>query len=72
MYESPTGERYTLYTSRATTQTTQMRYATRANDGALYWADRGVGYVLSGPESNKDRLQQVARSVYDQTEKNGG
>jgi anti-sigma factor RsiW len=72
MYESPTGERYTLYTSRATTQTTQMRYATRANDGALYWADRGVGYVLSGPDSNKDRLQQVARSVYDQTEKNGG
>ena len=45
---------------------------TRANDGALNWADRGVGYVLSGPESNKDRLQQVARSVYDQTEKNGG
>jgi anti-sigma factor RsiW len=72
MYESPTGERFTLYTSRATTPNTQMRYATRANDGALYWADRGVGYVLSGPDSNKDRLQQVARSVYDQTEKAGG
>ncbi len=72
MYESPTGERFTLYTSRARAQTTQMRYATRANDGALYWADRGVGYVLSGPDDNKDRLQQVARSVYDQTEKAGG
>ena len=72
MYESPTGERFTLYTSRAKTQTTQMRYATRASDGALYWADRGVGYVLSGPDDNKDRLQQVARAVYDQAERSGG
>lgn len=72
MYESPTGERFTLYTSRAATPTAQMRYVTRASDGALYWSDRGVGYVLSGPDDNKDRLEQVARAVYDQTEKNGG
>ena len=71
MYESPTGERYTLYMSRAETETTQMRYATSEGDGAMYWADRGVGYVLSGP-ADKDRLNQVARLVYDQTEKNGG
>ena len=72
MYESPTGERFTLYASRAKTDVTQMRYATLANDGALYWADRGVGYVLSGPDDNKDRLNQVARLVYDQTDKSGG
>ncbi|MGB3445118.1 MAG: anti-sigma factor [Xanthobacteraceae bacterium] len=72
MYESPTGERFTLYTSRAAAPTTQMRYVTRASDGALYWSDRGVGYVLSGPDDNKSRLEQVARAVYDQTEKNGG
>ncbi|MGN6310319.1 MAG: anti-sigma factor family protein [Xanthobacteraceae bacterium] len=72
MYESLTGERFTLYTSRATAPTTQMRYVTRASDGALYWSDRGVGYVLSGPDDNKNRLEQVARAVYDQTEKNGG
>ena len=71
MYESPTGERFTLYTSRAETGTTQMRYASHDNDGALFWADRGVGYVLSGP-TDKDRLNQVARLVYDQTEKSGG
>lgn len=71
MYESPNGERYTLYTSRATTDTTQMRYASQDKDGALFWADRGVGYVLSGP-TDKDRLNQVARLVYDQTEKTGG
>jgi anti-sigma factor RsiW len=71
MYESPTGERFTLYISRAETGTTQMRYAARESDGALFWADRGVGYVLSGP-TDKDRLSQVARLVYDQTEKTGG
>jgi anti-sigma factor RsiW len=71
MYESNSGERFTLYTSRADTPTTQMRYAANAADGALFWADRNVGYVLSGP-TDKDRLNQVARLVYDQTEKTGG
>jgi anti-sigma factor RsiW len=71
MYESASGERFTLYASRATTVSTQMRYTSQDSDGALYWADRGVGYVLSGP-SDKDRLQQVARLVYDQAEKSGG
>jgi anti-sigma factor RsiW len=71
MYESPTGERFTLYISRAETGSTQMRYAARESDGALFWADHGVGYVLSGP-TDKDRLSQVARLVYDQTEKTGG
>lgn len=71
MYESASGERFTLYASRATTGETQMRYTSQNSDGALYWADRGVGYVLSGP-TDKDRLQQVARLVYDQAEKGGG
>jgi anti-sigma factor RsiW len=71
MYESTSGERYTLYTSRAAAETTQMRYANNSADGALYWADHGVGYVLSGP-TDRDRLGQVARLVYDQTEKSGG
>ncbi len=71
MYESASGERFTLYASRATTGSTQMRYTSHDSDGALYWADRGVGYVLSGP-TDKDRLQQVAQLVYDQAEKSGG
>ena len=71
MYESASGERFTLYASRATTDSTQMRYTSQDSNGALYWADRGVGYVLSGP-TDKDRLQQVARLVYDQAEKAGG
>src|SRR5271163_3034612 len=48
MYESASGERFTVYTAKAATETTQMRYTTQDNDSALFWADRGVGYVVSG------------------------
>src|ERR1700737_746800 len=68
MYESPSGERFTLYASRTAAEATQMRYTSQASDGALYWADGGVGYVLIGP-TDKERLQQVAQLVYDQAEK---
>jgi anti-sigma factor RsiW len=71
MYESASGERFTIYTARAEIETTQMRYATQDRNGALFWADRGVGYVVSGG-SDRDRLTQVAKFVYDQTEKSGG
>src|SRR3954468_23185770 len=71
MYEGPTGERFTLYTSRAKLESAQMRYTAAENSGAMYWSENGVGYVLSGP-TDKDRLNQVARLVYDQTEKSGG
>ena len=71
MYESASGERFTLYTSRAKTETAQMRYTAAENSGAMYWSEDGVGYVLSGP-TDKARLDQVAKLVYDQTEKSGG
>ena len=69
--EGPTGERFTVYTAKAATETTQMRYTAQDKDGAMFWADRGVGYVVSGT-SDRERLTQVARMVYDQAEKNGG
>jgi anti-sigma factor RsiW len=71
MYESASGERFTVYTARAATATSQMRYARQGGDGALFWADRGVGYVVSGG-SDRERLTQVAQIVYEQTEKSGG
>ena len=71
MYESASGERFTLYTSRAQTEMAQMRYTAAENSGAMYWSEDGVGYVLSGP-TDKGRLNQVARLVYEQTEKKGG
>jgi anti-sigma factor RsiW len=71
MYESASGERFTVYAARAAAETAQMRYASQDSDGALFWAERGVGYVVSGG-SDRERLTQVARLVYDQTEKSGG
>src|ERR1700722_17180293 len=71
MYESASGERFTIYAARAATEPTQMRYAKQDNDGALFWTDRGVGYVVSG-DSDRERLAQIARLVYDQAEKGGG
>ena len=70
MYESASGERFTVYTAKAETEATQMRYTKQDSNGALFWADRGVGYVVSGG-SDRERLMQVARIVYDQAEKNG-
>ena len=70
MYENASGERFTLYATRSKTGTAQMRYAASDNSGALYWSEDDVGYVLSGP-MDKERLIQVARLVYDQTEKGG-
>ena len=71
MYESASGERFTIYSAKADAETTQMRYARQDKDGALFWADRGVAYVVSG-SSDRERLTQVARLVYDQAEKSGG
>ena len=71
MYESASGERFTVYTAKAEAETTQMRYAAEGLDGALFWTDRGVGYVVSG-SSDRGRLTQIAQAVYDQMEKSGG
>jgi anti-sigma factor RsiW len=70
MYETASGERFTIFASRAETETTQMRYVTNDGTGALFWADRGVGYVVSGG-ADRTRLEHVARLVYDQNEKAG-
>jgi anti-sigma factor RsiW len=71
MYESASGERFTVYTAKAETEATQMRYSAQGSDSALFWADRGVAYVVSGAV-DRGRLTQVAQAVYDQMEKSGG
>jgi anti-sigma factor RsiW len=48
-----------------------MRYEAAGGDNALFWADRGVGYVVSG-SADRGRLTQIAQAVYDQMDKNGG
>src|SRR6201996_3858454 len=48
MYEGSSGERFTVYAAKSATEATQMRYTAEGGTGALFWADRGVGYVVSG------------------------
>src|SRR5712672_4331577 len=71
MYESASGERFTIYTAKSEAEATQMRYSSQGNDSALFWADRGVAYVVSGV-GDRARLTQIAQSVYDQMEKAKG
>jgi len=71
MYESASGERFTIYTAKSEAEAAQMRYSAQGNESALFWADRGVAYVVSGV-GDRSRLTQIAQSVYDQMEKAGG
>jgi anti-sigma factor RsiW len=71
MYESATGERFTVYATKAGAETAQMRYEAAGGESALFWADRGVGYVVSGG-TDRGRLTQIAQAVYDQMDRNGG
>jgi anti-sigma factor RsiW len=70
MYESASGERFTVYAAKAAAETTQMRYSADGSDNAMFWADRGVGYVVSGG-ADRSRLTQIAQAVYDQMDKKG-
>jgi anti-sigma factor RsiW len=68
MYESTSGERFTLYSTRAGGPDSALRYNVDGQVGALYWADGDVAYVVNG-EANQERLHKVAESVYAQIER---
>ncbi|MGJ5180899.1 anti-sigma factor family protein [Bradyrhizobium oligotrophicum] len=71
MYESASGERFTVYATKTGIDAAEMRYTAQGNAAALSWAERGVSYVVTG-SSDRTRLTQVARLVYDQSERTGG
>lgn len=68
MYESKSGERFTLYSTRTNGPDTSLRYNTQGPVAALSWADSDIAYVVSG-EANRDRLHKVAETVYAQLER---
>jgi anti-sigma factor RsiW len=70
MFESKTGERFTLYSTRAGGPDSALRYNVDGQVGALYWADGDVAYVVNG-EANRERLNKVAETVYAQLERAG-
>ena len=72
MYESASGERFTIYTAKSEAEATQMRFAAEGKESTLFWADDGVVYAVVSTDADRGRLTQVAQAIYDQMEKKGG
>jgi anti-sigma factor RsiW len=72
MYESASGERFTIYTAKSDAEATQMRFAAEGNESTLFWADDGVVYAVVSTGADRGRLTQIAQAIYDQMEKKGG
>lgn len=70
MYEGPSGERFTIYCAKAGGPETALRFKDGARDASFTWVDDKLGYVVSGP-ADRDRLETVAKNVYDQVDKAG-
>jgi anti-sigma factor RsiW len=68
MYETPSGERFTLYCGRTDDRDTALRYTTGPQNAAYYWVDGDLAYVLSGP-AEQDKLHAIAQAAYDQTDR---
>jgi anti-sigma factor RsiW len=68
MYEGPSGERFTIYYARTDSPQTAMRYREGDRFAALYWVERGLAYVVSGPPE-RERLLSIAQAAYDQIDK---
>lgn len=67
MYETPSGERFTIYCSRSKKARTALRYQTGGDVGAMHWVESEIGYVVSGP-ADRERLGKIAQSAYEQME----
>ena len=65
MYETPSGERFTLYCGHTRDRATALRYIASDRNAAYYWVDGNLFYVLSGP-AERDRLHAIAQAAYDQ------
>jgi len=70
MYEGPSGERFTVYSSEAKAPPTALRFKTGDRFAAFYWVDDKHAYVVSGP-AERGKLEQVSKIVYEQVEKSG-
>jgi len=65
MYETTSGERFTLYCGLTNDRETALRYTSGQHNAAYYWVDRHLACVLSGP-AERDRLHAIAQAAYDQ------
>ncbi len=68
MYEAPSGDRFTLYCAPSALRLAAMRYKSADRLAAVYWVDRNLAYVVSGP-ADRERLNDIAQAAYDQIDK---
>jgi anti-sigma factor RsiW len=68
MYESTSGERYTLYCARSSAPETALHYNVAGQVAAVYWGDGDVGFVVSGP-ADRERLIKIAQAAYEQLDR---
>ena len=68
MYESASGERFTIYCTRANATDTALRFNTFGPVGAFSWVDGNFIYVVSG-QSDRGTLQKIAEASYEQLER---
>jgi anti-sigma factor RsiW len=68
MYEGPSGERFTIYYARTDAAASALRYRAGDRFAAVYWVERGLGYVVSGP-ADRARLMAVSQAAYERIDK---
>jgi|SRR5215475_7240758 len=68
MYETASGDRYTLYCSRAGAPETALHYNAAGQVAAVYWVDGDLGFVMSGP-ADRDQLIKIAQAAYEQLDR---
>jgi anti-sigma factor RsiW len=70
MYEGASGERFTLYCSRAKEPDSALRFKMGKQFAAFTWIEGRFGFVVSGPDE-RNRLEQVTKAIYEQVDKSG-
>jgi anti-sigma factor RsiW len=68
MYESASGERYTLYCARTAGPETALHYNVVGPVAAVYWGDGDLGFVVSGP-ADREKLLKIAQAAYEQLDR---
>jgi anti-sigma factor RsiW len=68
MYESASGERYTLYCARTAGPETALHYNVAGQVAAVYWGDGDLGFVVSGP-ADREKLLKIAQAAYEQLDR---
>lgn len=67
MYETASGERFTLYCSPLKAARTSLYYRDGDKMGSVGWVADNYGWVISGPE-DRDRLRSVAKAAWQQVD----